>query len=116
MLLMLFYFSLFLAFVYFKIARVYIKEEKQNINFWVQNIIVAAAIVALLVYGFTHERWYMVLLIGYLFFIAASLLVSAVQLGIFIYGKPFVKISNLYKMQALFGMLITFTDLYLWGV
>jgi len=113
---MLFYFSLFLAFLYFKIARVYKKEEKSNMNFFIQNIIVGAAIVALLAYGFTHKTWYIVAIVGYLFFIAASLLVSTVQLGVFIDGKPFIKISHLYKMMALFGMIIAFSDVYLWGL
>jgi len=113
---MIFYFSLFLAFLYFKIARVYRKEEKPNTNFLVQNVIVGVAIGALLFYGFRHESWYMVLLVGYLFFIMASLLVSAVQLGVFIDGKPFVKISHLFKSLALIGMLISFADLYLWGI
>lgn len=113
---MVFYFSLFLAFLYFKIARVYKKEEKTNTNFVVQNIVVAIAVALLLIYGFRHESWYMVLLVGYIFFIMASLMVSAVQLGIFIDGKPFIKISHLFKMMALFGILISFADLYLWGI
>ena len=113
---MIFYFSLFLAFLYFKIARIYKKEEKSNTNFWVQNVVVALAVTALLTYGFMYESWYMVLLVGYLFFIMASLLVSAVQLGVFIDGKPFIKISHLYRSMALFGMLISFADLYLWGI
>ena len=113
---MIFYTSLFLAFLYFKIARVYKKEEKANTNFLIQNILLAIAIGALLAYGFTHEKWYIVILVSYLFFILSSLLVSAVQLGIFIDGKPFVKISHLYKMMALFGMAISFADVYLWGI
>jgi hypothetical protein len=113
---MIFYLSLFFSFLYFKIARVYKKEEKSNMNFWIQNIIVAVAIIALLVYGFMNETWYVVLIAGCIFFIAASLMVSAVQLGIFIDGKPFVKISHLYKTLALLGMLISFADLYLWGI
>jgi len=113
---MIFYLSLFFSFLYFKIARVYKKEEKSNMNFWVQNLIVAVAIIALLVYGFMNETWYVLLIVAYLFFIAASLMVSAVQLGIFIDGKPFVKISHLYKTLALLGMLISFADLYLWGI
>ena len=113
---MLYYTALFLAFLYFKIARVYKKEEKSNLNMNIQNSIVFLAIVALLIYGFTHKTWYIVLLVAYLFVILSSLLVSAVQLGVFIDGKPFVKISNLYKLLAPIGMLITFSDIYLWGI
>ena len=113
---MLFYLALFFAFIYFKIARVYKKEEKSNLNMLVQNVIVLAAVIALFVYGFMHETWYVVLIIAYLFFIMASLLVSAVQLGVFIDGKPFIKISHLYKSLAFLGMFIAFIDVYLWGI
>jgi hypothetical protein len=105
-----------MAFLYFKIARVYKKEEKTNTYFLVQNLLVAVAIAALFVYGFTHESWYIVLVVSYIFFIFSSLIVSAVQLGIFIDGKPFIKISHLYKSLALIGMLISFADVYLWGI
>ncbi|WP_457750183.1 hypothetical protein [Sulfurimonas sp.] len=113
---MLYYTMLFLAFLYFKIARVYKKEEKSNLNINIQNTIVFVAIVALLVYGFTHKTWYIVLIVSYLFLILSSLFVSAVQLGIFIDGKPFIKISHLYKSLAVIGMLISFADVYLWGI
>ncbi len=113
---MLFYIALFLSFFYFKIARVYKKEEQSNLNMNIQNSIVFIVIVALLVYGFTHKIWYVILLVSYFFVIVSSLLVSAVQLGIFIDGKPFVKISHLYKLLAPIGMLIAFTDVYLWGI
>lgn len=113
---MLFYLALFFAFIYFKIARVYKKEEKSNLNMLVQNVIVLAAVIALFVYGFMHETWYVVLIVAYLFFIMASLLVSAVQLGVFIDGKPFIKISHLYKSLAFLGMFIAFIDVYLWGI
>lgn len=113
---MLFYTTLFLAFLYFKIARVYNKEEAKNKNMLIQNIIVAVAVIALFAYGFTHEVWYEVLLVSYIYFIAAALVVAAVQLGVFIDGKPFVKISHLYKSLALIGMLISFADVYLWGL
>jgi len=112
----LFYFGLLLAFLYFKIARVYKKEEKSNINMLVQNIIVAVAAVALVAYGFVHGTWYMVILVGFIFFILSSLIVSAVQLGIFIDGKPFIKLSHLYKSLAFIGMFIAFIDVYLWGI
>ncbi|QOP43087.1 hypothetical protein FJR45_03605 [Sulfurimonas sediminis] len=103
---MLYYTMLFLAFFYFKIARVYKKEEKANLNMNIQNTLVFIAIVALLVYGFTHKTWYTVLLVSWLFLILASLMVSAVQVGVFIEGKPFVKLSHLYKFLAPVGMLL----------
>jgi len=113
---LLFYFGLLLAFLYFKIARVYKKEEKSNVNMLVQNIIVAVAAVALVAYGLLHGTWYMIILLGFVFFILASLMVSAVQLGIFIDGKPFIKLSHLYRSMAFLGMFIAFIDVYLWGI
>ncbi len=113
---MLFYLALFFAFIYFKIARVYKKEEKSNLNMLVQNVIVLAAVIALFVYGFMHHAWYVIFIVSYLFFILASLIVSAVQLGVFIDGKPFIKLSHLYKLLAFLGMFIAFIDVYLWGI
>ncbi len=113
---MLFYFALLLSFLYFKIARVYKKEEKPNISMLIQNVIVLAAVIALFAYGFIYKTWYIVVIVAYLFFILSSLIVSAVQLGIFIDGKPFVKLSNLYMSLAFLGMFIAFIDLYLWGI
>jgi amino acid transporter len=113
---MLFYFALLLSFLYFKIARVYKKEEKPNISMLIQNVIVLAAVIALFAYGFMQETWYVVVIVAFLFFILSSLMVSAVQLGIFIDGKPFIKLSHLYKSLAFIGMFISFTDLYLWGI
>jgi len=113
---LLLYLGLLLAFLYFKIARVYKKEELANGAMLLQNILVAAAVVALFVYAFAHEPWYLVVGISYIFFLFASLAVSAVQLGIFIDGKPFIKLSHLYKSLAFMGMFISFIDLYLWGI
>jgi len=113
---MLFYFALLLSFLYFKIARVYKKEEKSNTNMLIQNVIVLAAVIALFAYGFIHKSWYVVIIVAYLFFILSSLIVSAVQLGIFIDGKPFIKLSHLYKSLAFLGMFIAFIDVYLWGI
>jgi len=113
---MLFYFALLLSFLYFKIARVYKKEEKSNTNMLIQNTLVLASVIALFAYGLMHETWYIVIIVSFVFFILASLMVSAVQLGIFIDGKPFIKLSHLYKALAFLGMFIAFSDLYLWGI
>jgi len=113
---MIFYSALFLSFFYFKIARVYTKEEKRNVNMFVQNVIVAVAIAALLYYGFTQEQWYMVIIVSWLFLIVSSLIVSAIQVGVFVGGKPVVKISYLYRISAFIGMLISFSDVYLLGL
>ncbi len=111
---MIYYLFLLLAFLYFKIARVYYKEESKSKAMFVQNIAVAFAIFLLLLYGFIYKTWYMVLLMGYIFFIVAALIVSAVQLGIFVDGRPIVKISHLHKSLAFIGMVISFYDVNLW--
>jgi len=113
---MLFYLALFFAFLYFKIARVYKKEEKENLNMLIQNVLVLAAVIALLAYGFMFKTWYVVVLVAYLFYILAALIVSAVQVGVFIDGKPFIKLSHLYQSLAFMGMFISFVDVYLWGI
>jgi len=113
---MLFYFALLLSFIYFKVARVYKKEEKSNTSMLIQNVIVLAAVIALLSYGFLYKSWYLVIIVSFIFFIFSSLIVSAVQLGIFIDGKPFIKLSHLYKALAFIGMFIAFSDVYLWGI
>ena len=113
---MIFYICLFLTFLYFKIARVYKKEERSNTNFLIQNILVAVAISVLFIYGFMNESWYMVIITSFIFFILSALLVSAVQLGIFIDGKPILRISHLFNSLAPIGMLISFADVYLWGL
>jgi signal transduction histidine kinase len=113
---MVFYFSLFLSFLYFKIARVYYKEEKTNFYMWLQHSLVAVSVLALLVYGFVNLSWYIVLIVAFLFFIFAALVVSAIQVGVFIDGKPFVKLSHLYKALAFMGMFIAFGSVYLWGL
>ena len=111
---MVYYLFLLLAFLYFKIARIYYKEESKSKAMLIQNIAVAFAIFLLLLYGFIYKTWYIVLIVGYLFFILAALMVSAVQLGIFVDGKPIVKISHLHKSLAFIGMLISFYDVILW--
>lgn len=94
---MLFYFSSLLFFIYFKIARVHKKEEKLNALVIAQHTLVALSAVGIYFYGFTHISWYIVLLTSVIFYIMAALLVTVVQLGIFIDGKPQFGISAIYK-------------------
>ncbi|SFV52810.1 hypothetical protein MNB_SM-7-14 [hydrothermal vent metagenome] len=111
---MLYFSALFFSFLYFKIARVYKKEEKVTKAIIIQNSIVGVAILLLLVYGIIYKTWYITLLVAYLFFIVAALIVSAVQVGVFLDGKPFVKISHLHKSMPFLGAFIVLADLYLW--
>ena len=94
---MLFYLSTFLFFVYLKIARVHKKEEKLNTLTIIQHTLVTISTTSIYFYGFTHLSWYIILLTSFVFYIMAALMVTVVQLGIFIDGKPQFGISMLYK-------------------
>ena len=100
---MIFFLELFLVFLYFKIARVEYKEEKHTTVMHLRNFLFVLSAAALFVYGFAHYSWYVVVGVAYLFFILAALLVTAVQVGIFIDGAPFVKLSHL--RMSMWGIL-----------
>jgi asparagine N-glycosylation enzyme membrane subunit Stt3 len=107
-----FYIALFLTFLYFKIARVHKKEEKLTNLHIVTHAVVAISAFAQLAYGFSHYSWIYVFVISFIFFIAAALMVTAVQVGIFVDGKPFIKISTLHKsMPYLAGTIALFSIL-----
>ena len=105
-----FYIALFFLFIYFKVARVHKKEEKMTPLFIVQHILVALSSVALFAYGFTHIAWYFVVISSFIFFIMSALMISAVQLGIFIDGKPILRIGQIYKiMPVLTACIVLFS-------
>jgi len=111
---MLFYLTLFLCFLYFKIARVYNKEEKHITLILVQNIIIGFFIISVLVYGFLYIQWYFLLISIILSLIIASLMITAVQLGIFIDGKPIIGLKKVYSLTPFLGALIILLSLILW--
>jgi len=111
---LLFYPATLLLFVYFKIARVHKKEEKLTTPFLLQHILVALSAVALYFYGFTHLSWYLIVLSSFLFFIVAALMVTAVQLGIFIDGKPQFGLSKLYTYLPLLTLGIMTLSAIIW--
>ena len=94
---MTFYLALFLAFLYFKIARVYRKEEKGSILINVQNILVGAISLAILSYAILYVEWYFFVPLIFLFWIIASLMITAVQIGLFVEGKPMFGLSHIYR-------------------
>jgi hypothetical protein len=110
----LFYFSLFLIFFYFKIARVHKKEEKTKLIITLQHLVVALSSLSLFVYGFTHFAWYIILLASVAFFIVAALLVTTIQLGVFIDGKPQFGISKLFKFLPALAFSIVALSAILW--
>jgi len=109
-----FYLSTFLFFVYLKIARVHKKEEKLNALLIIQHILVLISALSIYFYGFTHLSWYIVLLTSLIFFIVAALIVTVVQLGIFIDGKPQFGISKLYKFIPLLSLIIIALSAIIW--
>ena len=111
---MLFYLSAFLFFVYFKIARVHKKEEKLNTLIILQHILVAISTIGIYIYGFTHLSWYLVVIPSFIFYIVAALMITAVQLGIFIDGKPQFGISKLYKYLPLLTLAIIALSAIIW--
>ena len=111
-----FYFTLFLLFLYFKIARVHKKEEKFTTLYYAQHIAVAIAAIALYMYGLSHFSLVAVLGSSVVFFILAALMVTAVQLGIFVDGKPLVSISKIYKMMPFLAFFIIIFSLRFWSL
>lgn len=111
---MLFYIGTFLLFLYFKIARVHKKEEKSNTRIILQHMLVALSALLLFSYGFTHIGWYIVILSSLLFFIISALIITAVQLGIFIDGKPQFGLSKVYQFLPLLTFAIMAISAILW--
>jgi len=107
---MLFYFTLFLIFFYFKVARVHKKEERVDNKTYLSYFIVAISAIALYNWGINHYNFLVIVIFSFIFFIIAALMVTAVQLGIFIDGKPLIGISKLYKsMPYLTAIIAIFT-------
>jgi len=112
---MLFFLDLFLLFVYFKIARVHKKEEKLSFSIKLQHILVALSALSLFSYAYSYIAWYLVLIVSFLFFIIAALIVTAVQLGIFVDGKPQFGISKLYQYLPLITITVTLLSAIIWS-
>jgi len=110
---MLFYLSTFLLFIYFKIARVHSKEEKRTTIVTIEHILVGISALLIYLYGFSFYPWYLVLIFSFIFFILSALGVTAIQLGIFIDGKPQFGISKVYKFIPLLTVSIVLLSLYM---
>ncbi len=94
---MLTFFVLLLIFLYFKIARVYNKQESKSNIIYIQHAIVAISAFLIFAYAFSHFAWYIVLIMSIISFIIAGLAITAVQVGIFIDGKPLIGIGSIFK-------------------
>jgi len=111
---LLFYLSSFLFFIYLKIARVHKKEEKLSALMILQHVLVSMAMTGTYFYGFSHLSWYLVVLTSLIFFIIAALIVTVVQLGIFVDGKPQFGISTFYKFLPLLTLIIITLSAIIW--
>ena len=96
---MLFYITLFLIFLYFKIARVHKKEEKTTLFIVTQYVAVGLSTFFLYNHGFQNFSILAILSFSFIFFITVALMVTTVQLGIFIDGKPLFGINRLFKLM-----------------
>lgn len=94
---MVFYCALFFSFLYFKIARVHKKEERRSLLLLVQHLFTATAIVSLLSYGFMYENLYVFIPMLFIFATIASMMITAVQVGIFVDGKPLFGLTKIYR-------------------
>ena len=103
---MLFYLTLFFIFLYFKIARVHKKEERVSNFIIAQHIVVTISAFLLFNYGFNNIHVLSILSFSFLFFIISALMVTAVQLGIFIDGKPLFGINKLFKLMPILTVII----------
>lgn len=112
---MLFYLVLFLAFLYFKIARVHRKEAKSSPILLAQHWFVGLAIVAILVYGVLYVSWYLFIPLLFVFAILASLMVTVIQLGIFVDGKPLFGVTQMYKYFPFLGLSVIIFTALIWG-
>ncbi len=101
---MLFYLTLFLGVFYFKIFRVRRIQEKKVLSARTEAFFANSALLSLVVYGFMTQAWYLVALAAILMNIMVSLMIAAVQLGIFVDGKPLLKLSHAYKAMPFLAL------------
>jgi len=98
--------SIFLTFLYFKIARVHKKEEKMDKVILLQHIIVAISAIVMFIILFKNGHIISALIESFISFIAASMMITAVQVGVFVDGKPFIGLSKIYKYLFILTALI----------
>jgi hypothetical protein len=111
---MLFYLLSFLLFLYFKIARVHRRDEKSSTIITVQHIVVFLSFMSTYTYGVLNIQWYFILTASLLFFIIAALIITTLQLGIFIDGKPLFGMSRVYKLLPLLTLVIISLSAIIW--
>jgi len=106
--------AIFLVFLYFKIARVHKKEEFLSQKVIAMHIVAGVGAFLIFAYAFNHNSSFLVLIEGFLSFIIAALLITAVQVGIFVDGKPLLKMSHIYKIMPFLAGVILSLAILLW--
>jgi len=101
-----FYITLFFSFLYFKIYRVRMQQEKVKPLVKVVGLFTNILSIILIIIGLFTQPWYGVLLASMLFFIMAALMIAAVQLGVFVDGKPVLVLGHIYKLTPVITLLI----------
>ena len=108
------YITILFLFIYFKIVRVHNKEEKVDLFWKLQHLLISVVALSTLFYAFNHISWYMLLLVSLLSFMMAAMLITGVQLGIFVDGKPLFGMHNVYKNTIYLTLLLCILGTALW--
>jgi len=102
----LFYVTLFLVFFYLKVYRVRASVESATAFRQLETFVTLGAGLALLVFGFLTLSWYLVLVPALLFFLISALMIVAIQLGIFVDGKPIIGMDFIFKLMLPLSVII----------
>jgi steroid 5-alpha reductase family enzyme len=114
---MMLYIMILLIFIYFKIARVHAKEEKVDLFWKLQHVLVSIVALLTCIYAFNHNiEWYKLVLVSLLSFMIAGMLITSVQLGIFVDGKPLFGMHKVYKNTIYITILLSCMCVILWAI
>ena len=102
---MLLYLTLFIGLLYFKLFRV--RRQQEQLSLWnmLEGTVTLLLLFGVIVFGFMTENWYSMLAGIVISAVIVSLMITTVQLGIFIDGKPLFKLSALYRLMPLLALL-----------
>jgi len=102
---MVFYLTLFTGLLYFKLFRV--RRQQERLSLWniFEGTVTLTLLAVVVISGFMTAPWYDVLLGVVISAVIVSLMITTVQLGIFIDGKPLFKLSALYRVMPLLALL-----------
>ena len=107
---------MFLILLYFKIARVHAKEEHVSLVLWISHLWVIISAMGLVIYALMHDVGVPSFVgMGVVFAIMVSFMITALQLGIFVDGKPLLGLSRVYRyLSTLAGLIVGLTLMMWW--